>query len=407
MTRGALALSLLLAAAGPASSAASARTSLELSAREVFVNQQLVLSVVIEHPPDARPRWEPPNLEGFWSERLPSVGRAEGRDASGAVLRTTAFRRALFPSRAGALAIKPSRVFLADADGFEQALAVAGAEVRVRALPEAGRPDGFAGLVGALEIDAYLHPGSVAVGESARLVIEVHGTAAGWDAPPPELERLLGDEIEVFAETPERASGEREGLLTLRRTLRYDLVPRAAKTFRLPPLAIAVFDPGTRRYRVVEGPVLELAAAHSPPPQPSPFESRGYAPVPLHVHWPLLLGPLFVVAAFTAWWFARWWQRALRPRFGRALPLPVVAFERAAEAIGRPEFARLLADAVRAGVQWRHGFDARSLTTPEIAERGADAEAVRLLEALDRARFSGCLERPEALLAEVRRHLAV
>ncbi len=401
-----VAVALALGAASQAPAAEPVRAELELSGSDAFVNQQVVLSVVIAHPSELRPRWEPPNLEGFWSERMPSVGRAEGRDASGAVVRTTAFRRALFPSRAGELEIKPSRVLFADAEGVEQAVAVEGARLRVHELPEAGRPDGFTGLVGALTIDAHLSPGHIAVGESARLVIDVHGTAGGWDAPPPALEGLLGDDVEVFAEPPERATGESDGLLTLRRTLRYDLVPRAARSFRLPALELVVFDPETRRYQRVAGPALELAADRSPPPQPSPFESRGYVEAPLHVHWPLLLAPILAVAGLTAVWFARWWRRAQRPRFARALPLPEIALERAAEAIGQPEFAKLLADAVRAGVQSRHGFDARALTTPEIAERGAQPELVRLLETLDRARFSGRLDRPEALLAAARRHLA-
>lgn len=409
MTPRALAFALALASAvsSRADAAPALKTSLELSAREAFVNEQVVLSVVVTHPTDLRPRWEPPNLEAFWSERLPSVGRAEGRDATGAVVRTTAFRRALFPSRAGALAIKPSRVLWEDADGNEHAIAVDGARMQVRELPAEGRPDAFSGLVGALDIDAYLSRASVAVGESARLVIDVHGTAAGWDPPPGELERLFGDDVEVFAENPERATGERDGLLTVRRTLRFDLVPRSAGEFELPALRLAVFDPAARRYRVVEGPALRLLADRSPPPKLSPFESRGYTPVPLHVHWPLLVVPLLVVMLPTGFWLARWWRRALTPRLARALPLPGIALERAVAAIGRPEFARLLADAVRAGVQSRHGFDARALTPREIAERGADADAVRLLEDLDRARFSGRLERPEALLAEVRRHLKV
>ncbi len=407
MTRSGVALALALGLAPQAGADTEVRTALELSSREVFVHEQVVLSAVVAHPPELRPRWEPPNLEGFWSERLPSVGRAEGRDASGGVVRTTAFRRALFPSRPGALAIGPSRVVYSDAEGAEREIAVPGARLVVRELPREGRPEGFSGLVGSLAIDAYLVPASVAVGESARLVIDVHGTAAGWDAPPPEIERLLGDDVEVFAEPPERAAGERDGRLSLRRTLRYDLVPRASGAFRLPPLEIALFDPVERRYRAVTGPALELSVDRAAAAPASPFESRGYAPVPLRVHWPLLLLPLLAVTAGTAIWFARWWRRALRPRFARALPLPAVALARAAEAIGRPEFAGLLADAVRAGVQSRLGFDARALTPREVADRGADPEAIRLLEALDRARFSGRLERPEALLAAVRRHLDV
>ena len=74
---------------------------LRLSKPELFVNEQLVVSLTVVHGADARPRWEEPAFEGFWTERLRAsgeIGSGGGPDTS---RRTTVFRRALFPSRAG------------------------------------------------------------------------------------------------------------------------------------------------------------------------------------------------------------------------------------------------------------------------------------------------------------------
>jgi hypothetical protein len=400
----ALALACALAAS-LARAEPTVRARLELSALEVFVNEQLVAELAIEHPPEARPRWEAPNFEGFWSERLASVGRAEGREPSGEIRRVTSFRRALFPSRAGELEIGRSRVLFEDAEGAERSVGVGGARVRVRPLP-GGAPAGFAGVVGDLEIGVYLSHPEVAVGDSARLVIDFHGTANGWDAPEPDL-AALGERVEVFPERATTATGERDGLLSVRRTLRYDLVPRTTGEFLIPALRVVVFDPAQRRYRTVESAPIALRSLATRPRERSPFESRGHAPVPRPLPWIALTVAAFVIGAFVTTGLRRWFLATLEPLFGPPAPIPKLAFERAARALGRPEFPELLAAAVRAGVHARHGFDPTSLTTQEIAERGADPELVRLLEELDRARFSGRIARPEALLADVRRHLGV
>jgi hypothetical protein len=400
----ALAGGVLAASAARAEPPVSAR--LELSAPEAFVNEQIVASLVVAHPPQVRPSWEAPNFEGFWSERLSTAGRAEGRDAAGEIRRVTAFRRALFASRPGLLEIAASRVLWQDEEGEEHVAAVPGARVRVRALPD-GAPEGFGGVVGDLAIGVWVSHPEVGVGESARLVIDYHGTANGWDAPEPPLAATLGEQVEVFAERPTTTTGERDGLLSVRRTLRYDLVPRTPGEFAIPSLRVVVFDPAARRYRTVASEPVALRVLRERPHARSPFESRGYVPVPRPVPWLFLGIAVVAVGAFVATWLRRWSLASLRPLFGKPAPLPNVAFERAARALGRPEFGALLADAVRAGVHARHGFDPSALTTEEIAERGADTEAVRLLGELDRARFSGRVAHPETLLAEVRRHLGV
>ena len=65
----------------------------------------------------------------------------------------------------------------------------------------------------------------------------------------------------------------------------------------------------------------------------------------------------------------------------------------------------LLARAVRVGICVRHGFDALPLTRAEIAARNPDAEALKLLAALDQAHFAGGELADDALVARVRAYL--
>ncbi|HXX48431.1 MAG TPA: hypothetical protein VEN47_09400, partial [Myxococcota bacterium] len=83
------------------------------------------------------------------------------------------------------------------------------------------------------------------------------------------------------------------------------------------------------------------------------------------------------------------------------------AFDAARAARGTSEFAALLAQAVRAGVAARHRFDAQPLSREEIAARGAEPEAVELLETLDRMRFARRGADEDELLERARAYLGL
>jgi hypothetical protein len=120
--------------------------------------------------------------------------------------------------------------------------------------------------------------------------------------------------------------------------------------------------------------------------------------------WPFALGAGLLFAASFGW--VRRWQRLELARTGSgAAPSPRLAYDAARAALGSSDFHALLARAVRAGVGARHHFDALALTAGEIAARGAEREAVELLEALDRARFARRSADDPALLERTRAYL--
>ncbi len=88
-----LALVAAVALAQPARGA-ELEARVQISKAEVMLHEQVLLRVEVTHPLWARPRWEPPVFEGFWSERLSSVGGPlEKPDGSEAFERLAALKR--------------------------------------------------------------------------------------------------------------------------------------------------------------------------------------------------------------------------------------------------------------------------------------------------------------------------
>jgi hypothetical protein len=398
-----LALALALLAAAPRAAADEARldVAIALDRERVFLHEQAVLSVIVHHPSDARASWEPPPFDGFWAERLSTRGLPP--DATGRL--RTEFRRALFATRTGELAIAASKLVLVGEGGSEREVAVPPTRLRVEPLP-AGVPDDA--LVGQLAVQVLASDDRLRLGKALSLTVELTGEGNVWDAAPPALEPLVGPDVEVFPEPPRLSIGESAGRATTRRTFRFALVPARAGRFRLEPVRFAYFDP--RAGRLVEAASDPLAfavfAGGAEPEERAPWESppppRPDSPLPLAA---LALAVLAVLAG-SFLYLARWRRAQLARLLGPSPPAPRIAFEAARAASDRGERARLLARALRAGIHARHHFDALPLTTAEIAARIDDRDALELLAALDRARFTGReAGDDDALVERVRRYL--
>lgn len=379
---------------------AALEVRVRLDRESVYLHEQVVMSLEILHASDARATWEPPPFDGFWAERLGT--RALPDDPSG--LHRTEFRRALFPTRAGELEIAASKLSYVGEGGAQRELPVRGVRVRVRPLPDGIPPDA---LVGRLELHVAGGDDRVRLGKSLPVTIDLAGDANVWDAAAPPLERLLGADVEVFGEAPRLSIGENAGRATTRRTFRYALVPARAGRVHLAPLEMDYFDPATGQLATARSEALAFdvfeGGADAEPR--SPFKKRApLASGEPFALWPVVLGAALLFAA--SLWYLRRAQRAQLARaLGPSAPSPRIAFDAARAARGSSEFHSLLARALRAGVGVRHHFDALPLTPAEIAARGADREAVDLLEALDRARFARRSADEDALLERTRVYL--
>ncbi len=367
----------------------------------VFLHEQVVLTVLVRHPADARASWEPPPFDGFWAERLGTRGLPG--DERGRHL--TEFRRALFPTRTGEVAIAASKLVLVGEGGAEREIAVPGARILVAPLPDGVPADS---LVGQLEVIVRADDTRLRLGKALALTVELAGEGNVWDARPPALEPLLGADVEVFPETPRVSIGESGGRATSRRTFRYALVPARAGTLEIGPVRFPYFDPKTGALASAQSQPLQVRvfAGGDEPEARAPWESRSATRPAPPIPWGWVVAGLLVSAAIFAGLgraFGLFAKRADRPR----PPSPRALFDAALEARDTDECLPRLASAVRAGIAARQGFDAQSLTSEELAARVSDPETRALLQALDRARFGRGGHADDALIERVRASLGL
>jgi hypothetical protein len=128
--------------------------------------------------------------------------------------------------------------------------------VEIRPLPTQGRPAGFDGLVGSLEVQAELAEDQVRVGDSVTLTITVRGDGvlAGIELPPAQDT----EQLRAYDDEPEVLAGVVGGAFRSRATLRRALVPTKEGTIQLPPVTLHWFDPAQERYVSWSLPIQEL-----------------------------------------------------------------------------------------------------------------------------------------------------
>ena len=370
---------------------ARCRLEVEIEPERVHVGEQATYRLRILRRLDVSDlAWERPlAFPTARAEWLP--GRALDRtvERAGETYRVYSERRAVFPVQAGTLELPRAAVRCSTPDG-EEIVATPAASLRVVEPPEAGRPPGFSGVVGRVQLSVSVDPEAITVGESVRLSVMARGTGNLWTVRPRLVPEFDGDTVEVFAHPPESARDAGRSLV-VRRYFAYDIVPHRPGTLRLPRVELDYFDPETGRYeraaaggsRVSVAPARARepapATAHEPPP-PTPQRTSG------RTLWLAATGVLLATGAVAA----RTWRR----RRGRGEPGPDVDALLAAtrEAETDAERAHCACAALRAALAERLPR-ARALSAEELlaAARGDPAlqAAIRLLARIEQARFGG------------------
>ena len=130
--------------------------------------------------------------------------------------------------------------------------------VRIKPLPEEGRPPGFTGAVGRFTVDAEGTAEPVTAGESTKLVIHIEGRGNLGLFAAPSLEEAPG--FEAF-----HVYGRIEGGDGTRRTITYDLAPLSEAVRELPAIQFSFFDPGDPAgYRTVQTDPVPLEVTPRP-----------------------------------------------------------------------------------------------------------------------------------------------
>ena len=221
-----------------------------------------------------------PDFRGFWAEDLEREANVQPQvwNVRGALWRAYPMvRKALFPNRAGKLAIGPARARVAvresvfdifdspfgDASPVERASAPI--TIAVRPSPAPGLPVGHFALKSSLD-----RPRTVA-GEPIAVSAQLSGDGRLADVAPPALVVPGARVSEPESRLAIRRTTSR---LTATRTWEWVVTPDHPGTLAIPPLSISTLDPGSGRAVVVRSGALRAAVDPPAPPAPAP------APIP-------------------------------------------------------------------------------------------------------------------------------
>ncbi len=244
--------------------------------REVYQGEQLTYTFgfynrlrLAENPDYAQPAFN-----GFWVEALNQQAQHSNREVGGMLYSVQELRYALFPTTAGEATISEAKLdyYIRNAWDFlgrgqEVSLTTRPIRIKVKPLPEAGRPESFSGAVGRFTVAARLDKAQVKQGEAVTLELTVSGQGNLRTIQEPKLPQLEGFDIYESSSSDEidRSSAVIRG----KKTFKYVIVPRQAGAHHWPGLEFSFFDPREGGYRMVTSEpltveVLPDAAGESP-----------------------------------------------------------------------------------------------------------------------------------------------
>ncbi|MCG3176780.1 MAG: hypothetical protein MOGMAGMI_01744 [Candidatus Omnitrophica bacterium] len=344
---------------------------------EVYVNEPVSLTYTLytRHSATFKGFEKEPTTTGFWVEEFPpdkTLKRTEQILNGSRYVVAVVRKISIFPTQAGVYTVDPGAlkvivelqtqdplqgVFSSGLAGRRLIRTPVSTElvgksvtadpitVRVKQLPETGKPASFTGAVGQYRIDAELEPREVEVGQPVTLKVRVSGEGNINTVQPP-----VPPALEVFkAYDPAYATNVNKDRLKVEgdKTAEVVLVPRQPGTQTVPPMKFSYFDPRTGSYFEIRTVALtvnvkpatgEAADAPAAPvlPSPAPSAARSAAPEATDIRYiktarrsPLVPGPAGfeagrTIAAATAavltgllLWFVAG-LRAGRSRDGRA-----------------------------------------------------------------------------------------
>jgi hypothetical protein len=216
------------------------RIQAEVGSGPYYVGQGFELRVTVIAA--GRPKIDPPRIDGAlaWAigtEREPLTATGIGSIVDAESRFVVRFR--VVARRSGSLEIPSMQALHRDRSGRSRPL-----RVPIQPMPLMDRPAAFLGGVGRFELHAEATPNVVRVGQEMSFRIKVTGPAAWGMTGRPELASYdhLGLGLRIEPE-PDEMTNEPPA-----RTFVYRLRPTRAGEAVLPPVAIAAFDPATRRF---------------------------------------------------------------------------------------------------------------------------------------------------------------
>ncbi len=191
------------------------------------------------------------------------------------------FSVAVYPQKAGTLTISPLEVEMMvqiavqpqrsgdpftdffnmfagqSVQNMELDVASKSVTIQAKALPSAGRPDDFSGLVGHFSMNAHLSRNELKANDATNLTISVSGNGNLQHVEAPEI--TFPSDFDSHEPTvSDRISTPEKGGVNGSRSFEYVLIPREAGTYDLPAASFSYFDPTARKYVTLHSPAFHL-----------------------------------------------------------------------------------------------------------------------------------------------------
>ncbi len=263
----------------------------EVSKSNPYVEEEVVVRYKLYVPAgvrfDAQIR-KMPSYSGCWSYELgdrnggwqPYRETYNGKAYSVVDLHSVA----LYPQKAGSLTISPMEVEMVaqivvqrqrSNDPFEDFFNMFGGQsvqnirlepvskpvtIQAKALPEAGRPDDFSGLVGKFSFTSKLSRDALKSNDATNLVLTVSGKGNLQHAEAPQL--VFPTDIE--AQEPvisDKITTSEKGGVSGSRSFEYVMIPREAGEYEIPAASFSYFDPVARKYVTLHSSAYTLKVA--------------------------------------------------------------------------------------------------------------------------------------------------
>ncbi|MBN2290439.1 MAG: protein BatD [Candidatus Glassbacteria bacterium] len=228
--------------------------------QEVYLGEQVIYTFGFYNRVNLmeNPNYTPASFNGFWVEELDQSARRLQRNVGGRAYMVQELRYALFPTIGGEAAISPARLTISLSNvwdffnrGRSYNLQTSELKIKVKPLPETGKPKIFSGAVGQFRISTRLDKKEVKQGEAITLEVVVSGSGNLKTVAEPVLPEM--DDFDIYGSKSEEKIERSDAGIGGRKVFSYVIVPRKAGEIRWPGIPLAYFDPGAGKYVTVKG----------------------------------------------------------------------------------------------------------------------------------------------------------
>jgi hypothetical protein len=226
----------------------------EVDNRQPFVGEQTTLTFDLYSRLTlwGDTEYGPPSTTGFWTVDLPKITPST-RMANNRMYKYNAMKTALFPTTAGTLTIGPATLTYTTGGFFSpqetRTLKTRPITIRVKALPEEGKPAGFTGAVGNFRIGSTVDKETLRAGDVVTITVTVSGEG-NLDL----LTELTTPDLSAFKAYDPKVTTQvlNSGFVVGGAKIwQYVLMPKLPGTMVLSPFTLSFFNPKSGKYQNV------------------------------------------------------------------------------------------------------------------------------------------------------------